>query len=433
MRSSNLVMLSALSLGLLAGSASAREEAGAQSFVIEAAPPGILVTDLIMETGGYGARKTLKPAYATAEGAKLYTYDSDKTPGQSECYDECASKWKAFVPPAGFKAAAGWSVIQRRDGTAQVALKGKPLYTSVAEATPAPAAEKIAEAANGAAAGEGEKKEKEKVKDEGPWHLAAFSPLEGFEKPAQISVSEMFRVSGQVLVDANGMTLYTYAADTAPNKSACSDACTATWIPAEAGALVQPAGDFTIISRKDGFRQWAYKGKPLYRYFGDTLAGDINGYGVSPSWHVAKIVNYFMPTNVAIHHSPRHGEMLVTTVGQSLYALDKHRYSVGQHNVKRSSYQRGSPDTAAAVLKDAAFTCEQECAQTWKPFVAQADAKPTMLWTIVARNDGSRQWAYMGYPLYTNTADKALGDTRGHDEYHITDPNNAVYWRVVLP
>jgi len=35
-----------------------------------------------------------------------------------------------------------------------------------------------------------------------------------------------------------------------------------------------------------------------------------------------------------------------------------------------------------------------------------ADALPSGFWTIATRDDGARQWAYQGYPVYTNANDK---------------------------
>jgi predicted lipoprotein with Yx(FWY)xxD motif len=41
--------------------------------------------------------------------------------------------------------------------------------------------------------------------------------------------------------------------------------------------------------RPEGSTQVTYKNRPLYRYSGDTKAGDTNGDGVGGIWHVAKV------------------------------------------------------------------------------------------------------------------------------------------------
>ena len=92
-----------------------------------------------------------------------------------------------------------------------------------------------------------------------------------------------------VLTDANGMTLYTFDRDTAASgTSACVDKCAANWPALPAQATDQASGDFSIITRADGTRQWAFKGKPLYRWIKDQKAGDRTGDGVNQVWHVAQ-------------------------------------------------------------------------------------------------------------------------------------------------
>lgn len=42
------------------------------------------------------------------------------------------------------------------------------------------------------------------------------------------------------------------------------------------------------ITRDDGAKQWAYKGKPLYLWTKDTKPGDKTGDGVNGVWKIAK-------------------------------------------------------------------------------------------------------------------------------------------------
>ena len=50
------------------------------------------------------------------------------------------------------------------------------------------------------------------------------------------------------------------------------------------------------------------------------------------------------------------------------------------------------------------------CAEKHPPFLAPAAAKPVGKWAAIQRTDGSWQWAYDGYPLYTSIKDKLPGD-----------------------
>mgnify|MGYP000113702579 CR=1 FL=1 len=93
---------------------------------------------------------------------------------------------------------------------------------------------------------------------------------------------------GTVLTDAKGMTLYTFDKDTA-GKSACNGQCAVNWPPALVADGAKASGDWTIVTRDDGQKQWAYKGKPLHGFAKDTKAGDKTGDGfLNGAWHVAK-------------------------------------------------------------------------------------------------------------------------------------------------
>ncbi len=96
------------------------------------------------------------------------------------------------------------------------------------------------------------------------------------------------KMSNGMLVGTNGMTLYTFDNDKVPGKSACNGPCATLWPPLMATASDQPKGDWTIVTRDDGARQWAYKGKPVYFYSADKAAGDKTGENFRNIWHTAK-------------------------------------------------------------------------------------------------------------------------------------------------
>ena len=91
------------------------------------------------------------------------------------------------------------------------------------------------------------------------------------------------------LTGDKGMTLYTFDKDAAGSgKSVCNGPCATNWPPLMASASDQAAGDYSVITRDDGSKQWAYKGKPLYYFAKDKKAGDKTGDGVNKVWQVAK-------------------------------------------------------------------------------------------------------------------------------------------------
>jgi len=69
--------------------------------------------------------------------------------------------------------------------------------------------------------------------------------------------------------------------------------------------------------------------------------------------------------------------------------------------------------------------CTGLCAAFWPPVIAADAAKPPGGFATIARDDGTKQWAYHGKPLYGYINDAKAGDTSG-------DGVNGV-WHVAKP
>jgi predicted lipoprotein with Yx(FWY)xxD motif len=93
--------------------------------------------------------------------------------------------------------------------------------------------------------------------------------------------------------------------------------------------------------------------------------------------------------------------MLVNTSGMTLYTFDN--------------------DTAGSGKS----ACNGPCAGLWPPVMAEADAKPEGDMTIVARDDGTKQWAYKGKPVYLYKSDMKAGDMTGDNFKNV--------WHVIKP
>lgn len=93
---------------------------------------------------------------------------------------------------------------------------------------------------------------------------------------------------GPLLVDAKGMTLYYFERDDSGNRSSCNDACAEKRPPLAASDNAMATGDFTVITRDDGKKMWAYRYRPLYTSQMDTAPGDIMGDDPSKLWHIAR-------------------------------------------------------------------------------------------------------------------------------------------------
>jgi predicted lipoprotein with Yx(FWY)xxD motif len=103
------------------------------------------------------------------------------------------------------------------------------------------------------------------------------------------AVSQPAKTADGALTGPNGMTLYTFDKDVAGSgKSVCNGACVTAWPPLLASDTDKPSGDYAVVARDDGKKQWAYKGKPLYYFAKDTKAGDKTGDGVNKVWQTAR-------------------------------------------------------------------------------------------------------------------------------------------------
>jgi len=99
---------------------------------------------------------------------------------------------------------------------------------------------------------------------------------------------------GKVLVDANGKTLYAFAADS-PGKSNCAGSCLQYWPAAKASGAITHSADVTAklatIMRSDGTTQLTVNGWPAYTYAADSGPGQATGQGENLSggrwWVVA--------------------------------------------------------------------------------------------------------------------------------------------------
>ncbi len=196
-----------------------------------------------------------------------------------------------------------------------------------------------------------------------------------------------------VYANDKGLTLYTFDKDT-PGKSACTtDECVKAWPALAAAADAQAVGDWTVIARDDGSKQWALKGKPLYTFVKDQKFGDYTGDGVAKLWHMAQLApaeDMQLPLGVDVAEvNEANGQTLVDAHGMPLYAYD-------------------------GDVSDGKVACSDgPCAPDWKPLLAGQLANNMGNFTVVSRADGIQQWAFKGHPLFTYGGDLDLGDANG--------------------
>ncbi|WBO68718.1 hypothetical protein [Streptomyces camelliae] len=94
---------------------------------------------------------------------------------------------------------------------------------------------------------------------------------------------------GTVVTDDKGLTLYRSDKDQAhPSKWTCAGECTKTWMPVLVQDSVRTMGvEKSLLGtvHRNGMKQVTLGGWPLYRYMGDTKAGQMNGQGKGRQWY----------------------------------------------------------------------------------------------------------------------------------------------------
>lgn len=345
---------------------------------------------------GYSLDRTQQFAYADANGMTLYTYDKDDiAQGNPACVAECAALWPPAIALPEARPVDKWSLITREDGRKQWAFRGKPLYTFSKDI-------KISDV-NG------------RGLEEGNWQTALFDPIAGIDMPPGISAEEIMDAGGMVLVGAKRMPLYAFDGNLRREDPACiGGVCVSHWHPLKAPELALPIGDFSVLVRNDQTLQWAYKGKALFTFDGDYEIGYAAGLGLDAKLSPAVISRYFMPREISTYPTLGQGYVLTTKMGLTVYRRDSYVYQLGGHGIRHGVPPR--PHVGRDIGTSMAG-CNTQCQTMWHPVKASINAQPSGFWQIAIRDDGTRQWTYRGYALYTYGGDKKPGDMLGNDLY----------------
>ena len=215
---------------------------------------------------------------------------------------------------------------------------------------------------------------------------------------------------GKILTDENGMSLYFFSKDVAG--AALCDAggdCISKWPVFYSETLTLDAGleksDFATITRADGAKQTTYKGWPLYFFFNDTKAGDVNGENVNEVWFLAKPDYSLMyaiaqlvgkdGVNYLGDYTPGNGatKYITDINGNTLYSFKND--SNGINKFTKPDFSNNS---------------------VWPIFHIDLDKIPSVLnASDFAEIDvfGRKQTTYKGWPLYYFGADAKRGDNTG--------------------
>lgn len=227
--------------------------------------------------------------------------------------------------------------------------------------------------------------------------------------PTQVAKpsSSVVNDNGSLILAQTGLSLYTFDNDSM-NTSTCegspddTDTCAGRWPPLLASDGAVANSEMTIITRSDSAKQWAFKGRPLYHWFQDSVQGDINGDGIDGVWHLARPMPLMtMTINDIASYT---GKETILSVSSSADVLTQMR-------IDKDGYTLYIFDDDP--INDSA--CAGDCINIWPPLLADTGAMAMAPLSIITASNGNKQWAYKSKPLYFFVSDSAAGDTNGDE------------------
>jgi predicted lipoprotein with Yx(FWY)xxD motif len=421
MKPVTIALIMSLALG---GAASAAEQRMAEDHAKVPMPPGVQVVVTEMEGPVFAdargltlyiwPQKAMRIGFAGDPKEKSFCEDkpTTKTAGMMSPWPagldlpevdrrlSCAATWPPLAAPDDAKPIGQWTVVTRSDGKKQWAYNKQPVYTSNLDTR--------AGETNGAFTvsrrGGDEPAEREIV---GP--------------PPNVppGFNVLTTRTGRLVVNEQRYSLYTWDRDE-PGKSNCTGDCARVWIPALAPASAQPQGEWTIIQRAPGVRQWAFRKKALYTFSEDTGRAATAGAEV-PGWQ--NVYTQMAPANPSelTVQMTLAGDVLADAKGKTIYT-----YTCGDDSQDQMSCDlMDSPQVYRIAIAGGGDW--DRALKMWPYVEASAAAKaPSLLWSVVwvdpktgreaqANQEGAlRVWAYRKRPVYTYAGDKEPGDMEGN-------------------
>lgn len=388
----------------------------------EPMPPGFKVVQTELEG----------PVYANSAGMTLYRWPQHKlrngysgeAAGTPACYDEvqtvtaglmspyppgirlpdaasrpsCTDLWPPVLAGDEAEETGKWTVIQRRDGSGQWAYDEQPLYTSVRDRQP----------------GDTFGGSRRKLDNDAPAARVPVGPPALL--PPGFKITSV--AAGRMLTTSKDYALYSFAEDTATSV-ACVKDCLENWEPVLAPELARAQGEWSILERSPGVRQWVFRGSPLYRFRRESWPWSQLG-SDQPGWR--NVFSQPLPTPPASfkRQATLAGEVMADRHGKTIY-----RYQCGEDSADQLACDHPD-DTQVYRLAMCGAGDPQRCLEHW-PFVLAEDDPETdnRSWSIVtidpmtgrfaeSETPGAlRVWAFRDRPVYTFAGDTEPGEVNG--------------------
>ena len=415
-------MLAASAVTAFANPGEAASSQIAEAYVSVPIPPGFHVEATELEG----------PVFADAGGRTLYTWPSHRlrngysgeTQGNPACYDEvltvtaglmspyppgillpeldqrpsCTDLWPPVFAADDAEPIGKWTIVERKDGTEQWMYDEQPLYFSVLDHEPGDVLGGTTRRYGG---------------DSPALRVPAGPPP---RIPPGFAIKTT--TAGRLLTTEKNFSVYAYDEDT-PDISMCDSECARIWVPAIAPALAGAQGEWSIIERSPGVRQWAFRQTPLYTYALDPQSWSLEGSDV-PGWsNVYTQLAPPFPDNFTVQDTLA-GQVLADPRGMTVYT-----YVCGDDSADQLSCDHPS-DTQVYRFAMCSGGDPEDCLRHW-PYVRADDGVmgTSRTWSVISidprtghraaaeQADAVSVWAYRDRPVYTYGGDRQPGDVNG--------------------
>jgi predicted lipoprotein with Yx(FWY)xxD motif len=177
----------------------------------------------------------------------------------------------------------------------------------------------------------------------------------------------------------------------APGEPPCAGECAEQFPIVAAPAEARADAPWSIVDHGSGAQQWAYRGKGLHTTSAIPKPGKLTEDLVAPQgWQVAQFApaaDLKLPPDIGVREiAAASGVVLVDRQGMTLYFADG------------KVAESGSGGGCRGI-----------------PLLAPLLANDVGAFGVVAREDGSRQWAYRGRPLFTFAGDQLPDDMKASE------------------
>jgi predicted lipoprotein with Yx(FWY)xxD motif len=336
---------------------------------------------VVLAIRGFSAVGRVLVGFTDAELRPFYTLPAD-------CLDDCLTRWRPAPASAQAQPLGDWTIVARSDGARQWAFRDKPVYTFLKEKefkdnvhfyytreTPGRVQQVAGTGVDGAV-------------------VAEADPGDRMKLPIGVRVVENLTAPGMILASGPiSAPIYTYTGTAAEERGLPRE-----FRPYPASMADQPLGEFNIRTLPDGLRQWTFRNQPLFTFDGDIEPRMVNGPAAAKGMVPAVVFRFYTPPEIVVRHDERsRGLLTEAKTGNLLYVRDRLAGGGG-----RFGPERLDPLVGKAI---GITGCDRACEKEWKPLIAPKDAQPRGHWTLYDRPDGTKQWAYRTYALYTHPSD----------------------------